>query len=819
MRGVFTHGGTHYCILPKSSADTESHIPGGPPIGKAARDDGKRLLTVTKTPIPNTFAFKEEDLWIPEERLVSIKGWPVYPFAQSLFTLPAAVVDEIFASTNIVRKDNSPDAIVTVNWHGVPLTRHFKVAELGVGIAAWPPRVIPDWDNFFLMFAPGNQALINQGGAALFEEREPCVYGFADGQGDTAIVEAETRLIGSRMGAFCRMAVPPRWISFRSRSERSVTYGILPLQFGERGELRMPRSGDRRKSAFAKTFGPSQTKGNRSTWIAVDFGTSNTAIAVYDGNQVDSLVFDEGSRAVNLTGSVGLDPATSPEFGVRFFPLSFEYSNPLSTILIEFDETGQPFKDSDLFPKRAIPGIRLVDPGAIQDYARKGFLKQDFKWKDSEEGPIHQRAFLEHLAFAVAWQLRIQDEDRKRPAIKVVFTCPLAFNVKQTESLKRSVTSFQETLTASGFGPVEVQTVVSESLANLYYVRDRNPSGSQIQSERHVVIDIGGGTTDISIFTGKGDPILLDSLYIGGKDIAGSLLYFRSTSQDGWKPVAKVLGLDTKVSPQKNGDSKWTEMAQCLLINRMGTRDGDGISKLASEFSAENMQDLLGEVGALLVFVTTYAIRMAALARPEMDLPAASKIWVWYAGLGSRLFEMFPLGRGKMDRWKTAQGVLKRVALEFPETKQLDISFDKAYGKESVCRGALLSLLEADAPDPLDFATIWWADLLKVTPPIQWTHPFSAAAIQPLSDDERAAITTKELFGCFETAVRIVGQTTFGSEWTPDDDRMNVARSRFPENFARAVLDIKKQSSKSPKHPVLYVTTAMKTDLCELIEP
>src|SRR3954470_12396701 len=142
MPGVFTHDGIQYCILPIASAETESHILGGPPIGKAARDEDGRLLTVTKKPIPNTFGFKEKDLWIPEERLVSIKGWPVYPFAQSLFTLPAAIVDEIFANTNIVRKDSSPDAIVTVNWQGVRLTRHFKVAELGVGIAAWPPRVI-----------------------------------------------------------------------------------------------------------------------------------------------------------------------------------------------------------------------------------------------------------------------------------------------------------------------------------------------------------------------------------------------------------------------------------------------------------------------------------------------------------------------------------------------------------------------------------------------------------------------------------------------------------------------------------------------------
>src|SRR6266498_3074801 len=213
MRGVLIHGEIRYCILPMSSTEKESHIPGGPPIERARCDKEGRLLTATGSPMPQTSGFKETDLWIQDERLVTIKDWPVYPFAQSLFSLPPAIVDEVFANTNVARQKNSPDAIVTVNWQGIVLRKSFRIAELGVGVAAWPPRVIPDWKNFFLMLAPGSQALIEQRGAALFEEREPCVYGFGDVAGGPPI-EAEMRLIGGRMGAFCRMAVPPRWISF-----------------------------------------------------------------------------------------------------------------------------------------------------------------------------------------------------------------------------------------------------------------------------------------------------------------------------------------------------------------------------------------------------------------------------------------------------------------------------------------------------------------------------------------------------------------------------------------------------------------------------
>ena len=818
MAGILKHAGLRYFIVRKHQPSTgfyEADVP-----FKQAEAEKGLLTSPTGSPILDAVVVLESDLWIKSDKIVTIKGWPVFPFWHALFRLPPLLVDTVIANTDVEWTERSSKAIVRVSWDGISLERSFALGPLGVGVAVWPPRVIPEWRDFFLMFAPGSQALLERAGAALFEEREPCVYGFEQSDKDVpTIVEAEARLIGGRMGSFCRIPVPPRWISFRSRVDHDDTHGILPLKFGERGELRMPGREDRKKSVFAHRFEPREARSDDSTWLAVDFGTSNTAVAVGTGvSDIRLLQFGEGSRAVNLTASSSLDPATSALFGLRFFPLSFDYPNPISTILMEFDEA-EPFTGSQLFPKRAIPGIRLNDVAAIQRYARDNFLKQDFKWKDSGDGPLHQRAFLEHLALAVAWSLRTRDDTKARSALNVVFTCPLAFNENQTESLNRTVSCFRDALSASGFHRVEVRSLVSESLANLCYVRHQSPKGRDIQSERHVVVDIGGGTTDVSVFTGAGDAILLDSLYIGGKDLAEKLLYYRILYQDRWEPVAKVLGL--KERPLNSHDRQWTEMAQCVLISRMAERDGHGISQLAAEFNQESMRDLLGEVALLLVFTTAYAIRMAALSRPEKEIPAASKIWVSYAGLGSRLFDLCPLGRGQMDRWKTAQGVLKRVAQTLPETRDIEILFTRSYGKESVCLGALHSAIrtEKDDVEPLALRTAWWADMQVGASPIAWTQLYKPDVLQSFGDRELAALQTGELFGCFESALRAVGQTTFGSDWVPDEARLKAVEAAFPEHFARACGLIKKRDANAPTHPVRSVTDGIKDDVCELMEP
>lgn len=823
MTGVIVHEGVRYCIIPDVRATEGFYWDGGPSLRSPLDKDGN-LVDPAGRRVTSAVPVLEKDLWTASNKLVTLQDWPVYPFSSRIFELPPAVVDRIIMQTTVTPTKGTPNSRAKVGWEGIILNRDFVVAQLGVGLEVWPPRVIPEWTQFFFLFAPGTQKLFEQG-TVFFDDREPIVYGYKEGSSRPTVVQGDTRLIQGRKGAFCRIMTAPRWIVFRARNGDD-THGILPFQIGDNGELRIPRAGDRRKSAFAHRVEPRELDSTQPPIaLAVDFGTSNTAVAVGAGaGEMPVLLrFTEESRAVNLTAMAQLDPSSGGEFKYRFFPLTNEYSNPLPTILLQFDEPGGPFADSSLFPKRAIPGVNFSS-SAIQQFARGRNLKQDFKWKDRGEGPEHRRAYLEHLALIVGWELRTQHATRARASVDTLFTCPLAFSEDQTENLSRTVSAFRETLESCGLRPKAMGSLMSESLANLHYVKRMKTQGANVEGERHVVVDIGGGTTDIAVFSGTGEPLLLDSLYIGGKDVAEHLLAFRITEQNRWQPVAKVLGLQENAAPTGPGDTHWTEMAQCLLISRMAADDGRGLGRLAADFDEQKMRDLLGEIATLLVFVTLYAIRMAVLARSGDGIPKATDVWVWYAGLGSRLFDLAPLGRGMMDRRKTAVQMLREAVKELPDLKNVDVQFDWTYGKESVCRGTLFACdaRENDSArdeKPLDLKTVWWADVPRQKGAIAWSDLYDARTINEFTENDRLSAKIDELVRCFEAAVSVVGRTTFGSGWAADEARLKKMRSTVVKDFARACGDIKNSKKQAPKHPVRYVTDRIKkSEVCELVE-
>lgn len=821
-RGVLEHDATRYCIVPEARLEG-TYWEHGPTFREPLDKTGTRMRDPAGRTVANAVPVFERDIWVAGP-LITVKDWPVYPLGQAAMRLPPAVVERIIASTTITRSRTSPSARVQINWNDVVLTRDYTVAELVVGVAAWPPRVIPEWRQFYVLFGPGTAEIAEKRGAAIFTEREPTVCGY-DEMGQ--MVAGDTRVIGGGMGAICRSTVPPRWIFFRSRNNQSVTHGILPIIHGEQGDIRAARAGDRRKASLTAAVTPRAERVTESMLqLSVDFGTSNTAVAVAveKGETPQLLRFRKESIAVNLTSEAGLDPGASLQFRFSFFPLHDAYSNPMPTVLMEFNEGAAHFDQSCLFPRRAIPGVRLTESGSIRHFARRGYLKQDFKWKDRGDGPEHRRAYLEHLALIVAWELRTQDTTSSRAELDLVMTCPLAFSEEQTESLSHATEAFCGTLATCGLKVEEVLTI-SESLANFYYVRGTLREGSKLPSERHVVLDIGGGTTDISVFSGRGEVILLDSLYIGGKDLAEHLLAYRITQQARWQPVANLLKLGPDEGPVGVGDKAWTDMVQCLLIGRMG---GDAeMAQLAADFNEQNMRDLLGEVIALLTFATLYAIRMAAHAKPERNLPPATKIWVWYAGLGSRLFNLAPLAKGILNRRKSAAEILERSVRELaksaPELAGVDVEFNWTYGKESVCRGALFA--RSNAPrhtkptDAMELVTMWWANITSGADPIAWTDPYELRRAKKLDITTKDMVRTEQLFDCLRVAVDTVGRATYGTDWEAAEKELKKYADKVSDQYVSACSDIREGAPDYPRHPIRFVTDTVKQAVCDLIEP
>jgi hypothetical protein len=819
-RGVLSHQGVRYCILPRDLPNAEGTYYKDGPLLATPTDAQGRLIDVRGARISDRVAvpFAEGDLWVASDQLVTVKDWPVYPFSPRLFDLPLAVVEQVFDCTTVWREGSRAD--VEIDWGGIRLARSFTLGQLGVGIAVWPPRVLPDWQHFFFLFAPGTAELVETKRVPLFAEREPVVYGIAPEAAGGRLVAGELKLVRDGGAAFCRLAVPPRWLGFRSRLDPAVTHGILPLDVSS-GALRMPAGGERWRH-------PGTPPSRRATVqepvrLAVDFGTSNTALAVATGSASSArkLSFTPASRAVNLTAPAGLDPTLSPEFRYRFFPLIAQYENPMPSILMEFREA-EPFAGSWLLPCRSIPVLAEAEQGNLLGLARTGNLKQNFKWRAREDGgPDQRRAFMEHLALVVGWELRTQEPTAERSRLELAFTRPLAFGSEETEQATAAAGVFRDTLTRCGFQvESEQRPPVSESLANFLFVSDHGGEGHGGRDERHVVIDIGGGTTDICIFKDRDTPLLFDSLYIGGKDLAEAFLARKLGDGARLAALADALGLP----PGGAGAGRdSTEVLQWQLVSLMAKGGERGVAQIAERFNDHQLRDLLGQMVALLTFATLYAVRMAIQPRPDQDLPAAGRVWLQYAGLGARLFQLCPLAPGQMDRWLSAKQLLQRAIRRLPEASDLELSFTQPIGKESVCLGALAALLDgqpdAEHPDVgPELRTLWWAETGDGSTAIHWSDLYDGRRLAELDLREVEGFRTEQLFDCFRIAVEEAGKLGFDVHWQPDAARLRQGSREVRDSFIAACKEIRKNDRRRPAHPVRSSTGKAKAAIAELLE-
>jgi len=465
--GVLEHAGVRYCLIPDEPNDADGvYYDGGPRLRKPEIDGQGRLRNARGQSIELSQArpIRESDLWSDGDLIVAVKDWPVYAFSIKTFEmLPPELMDKLFALTRA--KSGHGSAQFGVNWGGLKIEKTYKLGELPVGVGAWPARVLPAWGQYFVMLGPGNIDVANEK-HPLFDQWEPVLYGLS-GESSTgrAPREGETRLVSRQRGAFCRSSLPPRWLSFRARSQKAVHCGIMPILEGPNGQLQMPKPGDTRKSSFALRTHQASEKSLRTACVAIDFGTSNTAIAIGSTPQdIRKFVFTDATRAVNLTETVGLKPTTEAGMGLRFFPFDFALPSPVPTVLFEFDEAEPCFTGSGLFPRYAFPG-KMLGAVDIDSYGRSQYIKQDFKWKEHGSGPACRRAYLEHLALLIGYELRSQSQSPTD--ITVVFTGPLAFSEVQTESLNHTFDHFTDILKTCGFDSVSKSTqAISESYAN-----------------------------------------------------------------------------------------------------------------------------------------------------------------------------------------------------------------------------------------------------------------------------------------------------------------------------------------------------------------
>ena len=821
MPGVLKFEDKEFWLIPEtvSSSNRGQEWRSDVPITSKPRMTAgdKNFIDVGGSPVVGAVPVFEREFWTAAKLLVTVKGFSCYPINEALFgKLPGGFVDILIGQMKVGWRTQEREATFQINWDGILITRKYDVAEFAVGVAAWPRHVLPEWKHFYFIFSLGTAEQQSQQVkpfARPVDAERPAIEPFILFLNDAnRLVRSETVISRDEVQAVCRSEMVPRAIGFFDREQPRLCHGLLPIVVSPSDgaiSLSRRRAESPKLSSFDALKLPTPTEElERRLVVAVDFGTTNTAVAVSaeDGGS-EVLQFSGNTLAVNLTESSGLNPGSWSFSRQGFFPLVTPLSNPLSTLLVEFDD--RTFSDSKLLPARCIPGDTLSDT-EIWSWAPKsaGHLKQEFKWQDDEAGANYRSAFLEQLGLIVAGELRTNTAYRTRRNVHTVFTCPLSFTNRQMQSLTRAGQAFSESLASCGLRVTTRGSLVSESIANYYLIRNTVKNlGSRSSSERHVVIDIGGGTTDISVFTGQGDPLRLDSLYVGGKDLTETLLSDRLTNHDNSERL--VQQLFGKAPTDSSLDAR---TVQQLLVRRMAKRGG--LEAIASSMAEAGLSGTLAEMLILLTFATIYGIRMAALpgTTDSGEVPGAKNIWVWFSGLGSRLFELAPVVKGQLNRREISHRILKTSAAAAVPDATVTFKWRPSNeAKLSVCQGALFV---PESADSLALDTLWWADLKATSPPIIWKSPYDQTKAMQLSNGDEETATTEELERCVQSSLEsVVKYLNFRLR----PEQKKEINNNIPLNYRAALVTIIGDDLGAPSHPVRQVTDGLKESLPDLV--
>jgi hypothetical protein len=335
------------------------------------------------------------------------------------------------------------------------------------------------------------------------------------------------------------------------------------------------------------------------------------------------------------------------------------------------------------------------------------------------------------------------------------------------------------------------------------------PSGS-------MVVDIGGGTTDICISTEVGRVCYLDSLMIGGKDLSEKLLPYRVNEQGRTDQVLKALNL--KAKPGSRQDKQWCDALQYILIKKM--KEDDGVRSLRASFQNNGMGDLLGELLALLTFATAYGARLAL----QPDPSKVKRLSVRFGGLGSRLFDMAPLPPPAAKPWEAAKRVLLDVIKALPEMQDVAVNIDRfPEPKEAVCRGTALAKAGTGpaTESRTRLKTLWWSDIPLVGGgAIAWNSEFSAAAAKRFSDDDMDGAHATPLLEIVEAAVMRVGEATFGDDWRPKSEAISDMKDQLPKYYRNGCSRLRESggAGRLVHYPIRQVIEGLKEILCAVIE-
>lgn len=248
---------------------------------------------------------------------------------------------------------------------------------------------------------------------------------------------------------------------------------------------------------------------NAAEWhVGVDFGTSNTVLAIRAGDQPNAAVFQD--REILL-------PLTRPSADAERFLNSYFF--PAELPAREFGTAIYHLRNLPTLDVAQEPlALRMSVPfdGRVENDASNRIVG-DLKWTAERERTFLAAGFLRHLAATVLSSALRQGVTPDR--VHFTYSFPRAFQKGQIQNLQGLWADVEAGFAARGLRRVDVKPGPDESRCVLRHFFAAGLIGEA--GDADVVVDVGGGTTDIAAY-GGGRTLVLDSIYLGGRNLTGA---------------------------------------------------------------------------------------------------------------------------------------------------------------------------------------------------------------------------------------------------------------------------------------------------------
>lgn len=479
--------------------------------------------------------------------------------------------------------------------------------------------------------------------------------------------------------------------------------------------------------------------------LSVDFGTSNTCFYyVIPGQQEGDRFNPEPVRLSDRT---------------LYLVKGLQLENDLTHTWLPIPNAGQELIPSELVFNNEPQLVfgRTADPQPIVDYTlpplrwRPGEQRQTctgFKWEKATEPkvlqPRHtqlQKKFLS-LAFKLVMAEMVSDEallggsGNLHPCkVNLTVTYPLAMTASKFRELLDSFNHVRREIESATGITVDQPYQVDESLAG--EVGTATEGGG-----KRVFIDVGGGTTDISVveeIRGQGRRALIsDSVRFAGNDL---LVALANDERGGRLSSKSLIELQRRIRTDRD------------VLKNIATFDGDGARLREAQEALENFLRGLSHYLARVVALVTNGAHGPAVAEGE-DL----NLYLLGNGWNFALASAPPPRRGASEangpevirseverRLRAELELLKQAGIisVVPQTK-INIPPDP---KTVVARGALLAQTSAGGVKKEDPKTFMGSNVRVVLPGHQMTYGWDASVPVDLGENARAVYISGAVAG------------------------------------------------------------------------